>query len=219
MSTSSHLILDYTLSSQTYINSASSLKPIFVWLGMKKLSAYVLPNEVASVDFSVIITHSDNELTDKFISSVISLEELTEELNSLLGERHPRLEVPETWGRFKVNAGMIFLFYSALVNAGTDESNKVLALMKSVTSHQRFGVSNEYSMKAGWDLVDASKLVLLIVKIDGNHVKVLTASSDYLSSQEIARWNELEILGSEDLVPFHTKFFNQELKTFHSLSK
>lgn len=221
MSISSHLILDYNHLSATpvYTPSASVLKPIIVWLSMKKLATLNNEQTFNIEDYQRIIQYSDNLLTDKLVTTVLSLEEATRELNNLLPDHLSKMETPETWGRFKVSGAIVFALYKALIADGTTESETVLSWMKDVTDTQRFGIDSAYAVKAGWDLTEQSQLILLLVKIDGANVKVLTATSDQLTVREVDLWKDYELTNPTELSLYHSKFFPQELKTFHSLSK
>lgn len=213
-----HLILDYHFYGRPLINSASVLKPIYVWLGMKKLSGRGIHNMFTLDDFEKIITQSDNDLTTRLIEEVLPLPELTEELNILLPEGVDTFEVPASWGRFQVTAGVVFWLYKKLAEDDGSEAKQVLKWMTNVEPVQRFNIDSGYPVKAGWDLTEDRKLVLLVVKIDAGKVKVLAASYPDLGAEDIEQWKSLES-NPEKLIGFHKKFFRQELKTFCSLSK
>ncbi len=204
-----HLILDYHTPPNSTIWSASVLKPLYYLHSLDELNI--------SEGYTEIITHSSNSKTNQLFNKSLNLFEMTEKLNAGLPERYEPLTVPETWGRFNVTASVLHTLYQPFMVPDVKHT-EVLEHMVNVIPAQRFGIDENIPMKAGWDFIEkTNKLSLLLVTVNRNSVQVLTATSERLNSKEIDTWYALDPV--EELPLYHKTFFREELNTFRKLTR
>lgn len=212
----SNLVLDLATNSKTpYVLSASIFKPLYVWLALKTCTEKQLSN----INLKTIITESNNAETDKLIQ-VLTLKTITEQFNFMLNNLTSKivLDIPETWGRYKITGKLVYELYSAFLTDNSVETKTVLELMKQTQENQKFNFINpNFATKAGWDLVD-NQMSLLVVNIVGNQIQVFVSISYPLNETESSNWHSLEKNEPEKLPALHAVRFERQLKLFKKLA-
>lgn len=218
----SNVILDLnTRKAAPFMASASIIKPLIVWLALKKEKSASTPIPNRETLPGIIIT-SDNIPTSNLVQNFISLPEITEQLNKILeadNETKHLLTTPETWGQYQVSGRILYALFKALATEHSPESEQVIQWMKETETVQRFGFLNkDTAVKAGWDL-NGKKMSLLIALIDQEEVKIFLTTSHELEEKVLLIWDEKINNTPETLPEFHEKIFQRQLALFNTLAK